>query len=123
MTQSLLALCFGLPVNANHGNGISLHKPLLSVYNNSYILPSSLWMWKHNTAVCSFAEGLMQLDPVKLQRELKGFYALRTNEILVYFVGVVVGSELFMFTYKSKDNKNSLKRGNIEKGFKRKKGT
>lgn len=37
MTKRLLALCFGLPVNADHANGISPHKPSLSVYNNCCI--------------------------------------------------------------------------------------
>ena len=41
MTLRLLALCFGIPVNAGRANGIFQHKPSLSVYNNFCILQLS----------------------------------------------------------------------------------
>lgn len=57
MTQRLLALCFGLPVNAGHANGISPHKPALSVYNNCCILLLSTRISKHNTtSLCCFTQ-------------------------------------------------------------------
>lgn len=51
MTQRLLALCFGIPVNAGRASGISPHKPSLSVYNNFYILLLSMRISKHNKSV------------------------------------------------------------------------
>lgn len=57
MTQRLLALCFGLPVNAGHASGISPHKPSLSVYNNCCVLLLSTRISKRNTtSLCRFTQ-------------------------------------------------------------------
>lgn len=73
MTQRLLALCFGLPVNAGHANGISPHKPSLSVYNNCCILLLSSRISKHNTtSLCCFTQWHCQAVVLKKTASWKG---------------------------------------------------